>query len=264
MSTAVREAASLRADIRLEAAVLDFRRDLSPSQKIELDSNEAQWRKKPPTIQDVMRLTAQIDRQSARNSGNRRCFGPRLTNVLQSIQQFAALGDIVLGGSQNIIACSVWALVRMTLFSMVGMSTWLEKLSNLLMLAGCSAPRYERMALLYPQSQRLQSHMSEYFIIVVRICHWMLRQTSSSFSGTLFGFLGDSDIRGFQSELERWAIAIKEEVQILSVNENRTGIQHLIRSSEAGAFHRRQKARMRLLDSCSTSPARGGMTYGPT
>ena len=61
----------------------------------------------------MMRLTAAIDRAGRRKG--RRCFGPRLTYVLQAVQQFASIGDIIIGGSQNLIACGVWSLVRMTL-----------------------------------------------------------------------------------------------------------------------------------------------------
>jgi hypothetical protein len=34
---------------------------------------------------------------------------------LQAVQQFAAIGDIVVGGSQNLLACSVWSVVRLML-----------------------------------------------------------------------------------------------------------------------------------------------------
>lgn len=61
-----------------------------------------------------MRLTAEIDRQISRKAGGR-CLGPRFTNFLQGVQQFAALGDVVVGGSQNMVACGVWSLVRMSL-----------------------------------------------------------------------------------------------------------------------------------------------------
>ncbi len=57
-----------------------------------------------------MRLTAEIDRR-VRGS---RCFGPRLTNIFEVVQQYVALGDIIIGGSQSIIACGVWTVVRMT------------------------------------------------------------------------------------------------------------------------------------------------------
>lgn len=58
-----------------------------------------------------MQLTAEINRESGIRG---RCFGPRLTSILQTVQQFAALGDVVVGGTQNLLACGVWSLVRMT------------------------------------------------------------------------------------------------------------------------------------------------------
>lgn len=112
MSLALARAAPLKAEVRLAEAVSLFRADLSSEQKAALDASKSQ---SPPSIHDVMRLTAEIDRETSGKLGGRRCFGPRLTSFLQAVQQFAALGDIVIGGSQNIIACSVWALVRMTL-----------------------------------------------------------------------------------------------------------------------------------------------------
>jgi len=112
MSTALAKAAKLKADIRLAQAVSEFRKDLSTEQKARLAAYEAQAQKHPPDIRDVMMLTAEIDR---RRVGGGRCFGPRFTNFVEGVQQFAALGDIVVGGSQNIIACGVWSLVRLSL-----------------------------------------------------------------------------------------------------------------------------------------------------
>lgn len=37
------------------------------------------------------------------------------------------------------------------------------------MTVGRSTPRYQEMALLYPRSKGLQSHLSEYFIVVVHV-----------------------------------------------------------------------------------------------
>jgi hypothetical protein len=109
MSSALVKAAPLKADIRLAQAVSSFEADLSTDQKKALRDYQAQSREALPYIHDVMQLTARIDR------GGGRCFGPRLTNVLQSVQQFAALGDVIVGASQSIIACAVWSLVRMSL-----------------------------------------------------------------------------------------------------------------------------------------------------
>ena len=112
MSLALARSAPLKAEIRLAQAVSEFEADLSTQQKVALHAQRSQTCTAPPSIQDVMRLTAEID---LRVSTSGRCFGPRLTNVLQAVQQFAALGDVIIGGSQNLIACGVWSLVRMTL-----------------------------------------------------------------------------------------------------------------------------------------------------
>jgi hypothetical protein len=107
-------ASRLKPEIRLAQAVSQFEADLSDKQKIAFRTLKSQSRNSPPNPSDVMRLTAEIDCQMSRKAG-RRCFGPRFTNFLQGVQQFAALGDVVVGGSQNLIACGVWALVRMSL-----------------------------------------------------------------------------------------------------------------------------------------------------
>lgn len=111
MSTALAKAARLKADIRLAQAISEFKRDLTTDQKKVFSDCQEASQKHPPSIKDVMQLTAEIDLRQ----GGRQCFGPRFTNFLQGVQQFAALGDIIAGGSQNLIACGVWSLVRMSL-----------------------------------------------------------------------------------------------------------------------------------------------------
>ena len=102
----------LKPELRLAQAVSQFDADLSSDQKATLRAYRSQIHDVPPDPSDVMRLTAEFDRRV--NSGGR-CFGPRMTNFLSAVQQFAAIGDVMIGGSQNIIACSVWSLVRTSL-----------------------------------------------------------------------------------------------------------------------------------------------------
>lgn len=114
MSGPLANASRLKPEIRLVQAVSQFEADLSDEQKTTFRAYRSQSRDSSPDPSDVMRLTAEIDRRASANVGNR-CFGPRFTNFLQVVQQFAALGDVVVGGSQNLIACGVWSLVRMSL-----------------------------------------------------------------------------------------------------------------------------------------------------
>ena len=98
MSRAITNAAPLTPQIRLAEAVSQFEADLSTQQKASFRANREQSYKSPPEIGDVMRLTAEIDRQTSRKLRGGRCFGPRFTNALQAVQQFAALGDVIIGG----------------------------------------------------------------------------------------------------------------------------------------------------------------------
>lgn len=115
MSSALAKAAPLKPEIRLAQAISQFDASLSDGEKAALRADRVGLSKSPPDISDVMRLTADIDSRAAAKMTGGRCFGPRLTNILQAIQQFAALGDVVVGASQNFAACGVWSLVRMTL-----------------------------------------------------------------------------------------------------------------------------------------------------
>ena len=94
-------------------------------------------------------------------------------------------------------------------------SSYLERLSTLLMGAGRSAPRHQSIAMLYPRSTHLQSYLSEYYIVVVNLCHKLLRFTQKSTVGQLTGALSSPNINTYQAELEQWATAIKEEMNLL-------------------------------------------------
>ncbi|KAL4931485.1 uncharacterized protein BDV17DRAFT_256883 [Aspergillus undulatus] len=102
MSTALAKAGRLKPEVRLGQAISDFQAQLPSPQKANLRAQQA--RATPPDMRDVMQLTAELNRSSGVGG---RCFGARLTNILQSVQQFAALGDIVLGGMQNLLASGV-------------------------------------------------------------------------------------------------------------------------------------------------------------
>ena len=128
MSSALAKAATLKPEIRLAQAVSLFEADLSTDQKAIFRDHRSHSCDNPPDIHNVMRLTAEIDRNTSGKGG--RCYGPRLTNILQSVQQFAALGDVVVGGSQNLVACGIWSLVRMAL--LVGLFQFLHLLSLLI------------------------------------------------------------------------------------------------------------------------------------
>ena len=123
------------------------------------------------------------------------------------------------------------------------------------MIVGRSAPRYENMTLLYPRSKSLQSHLSEYFIVVVRLCHQLLKFTRKSTLERLVSFPSDSDMRNYQLELDRWSSTIREEVALLmgqSIKEQSSSLKALLKFSDSESHRRKVKAHVRVLDACST------------
>ena len=146
----------------------------------------------------------------------------------------------------------------MSLKLFVNFSSYLEKLSALLMVAGRSAPRHQSIAVLYPRSPRLQSYLSEYYVIVVRLCHKLLNFTQRSTVGQLAVGLGGLDINLYQAELEQWADAIKEEMSILIAEriegeaQKNWGVRALLTKNSASKSElRRWKINQRVLASLS-------------
>jgi hypothetical protein len=119
------------------------------------------------------------------------------------------------------------------------------------MAIGRSAPRYEALALLYPWSKTLQAHLSEYFIVVVRLCHNLMKFAQKSGLKQFTSSLGDSDLKTAESNLNEWAGAIKEEVNLLlakKINDETqevTGLRALI-MKDSDSLARRQKLAARF------------------
>lgn len=267
----IAKAAALKPAIRLAQSISEFEAGLSDEHKASFRSDRSKSLHKPLDPSEVMRLTAEIDRRVVQQNGGGQCFGPRLTNILQAVQQYAALGDIVVGGSQNIIACGIWSLLRLTLLvspllfchyiltdysqTLASYSSYMDKLSKLLMLAGRKAPRYEQLALLYPRSSNLQSCLSEYYIVVVQLCRRLYKATQRTTIGSYFSFLSDVDLREHETNLQLWADCIKDEVTLLTarkITEQNTFLGVLSKNSQYDLHRKRVRTRLRILDACST------------
>ena len=111
MALALRNAAPLKPSILLVQAISEYKATLNDERKAEFHKYCSH---SPPTPNDVMRFTAEIDRASCA-SKRRRCFGPRLTNVLQSVQQLSMVVDTVVGGVDSIMASSIWGVLKLSI-----------------------------------------------------------------------------------------------------------------------------------------------------
>lgn len=109
MAVSTASLGKLSPEIQLIQAISEYEAILSTDDKASLQHLKD---KRPPDTIGVVQFTAVIDRTS---QAGERCGGTPFTNVLHAIQAFATVGDVVVGGSQNMMASGLWALVRFTL-----------------------------------------------------------------------------------------------------------------------------------------------------
>lgn len=117
---------------------------------------------------------------------------------------------------------------------------------------GRASPRHEALALLYPRSKKLQSHLFEYFVVVVGLCRHIHQFGQKSTLGQLASALNDAKLQPFRSDLDYWAINIKEE-SALQEHQESSGFRALLKkTSETSSQQRNITAKLRVLDYCST------------
>jgi hypothetical protein len=98
----------------LEAAVSRFKAELTPAQWAEFDKTERARRSRTVGASDVTELVTKVTREYAKKA-HKPDRGRRLAKFLRVLRQFCNAGDIVVGGSQNLVASGVWAAARLCL-----------------------------------------------------------------------------------------------------------------------------------------------------
>ncbi|KAH1305419.1 hypothetical protein KXX05_004052 [Aspergillus fumigatus] len=251
MEHPIANASKLKPEIRLGQALASFKAVLSTNQRARFDESIAAFKDHPPDANDVNRLAAEINRDIQRTT--RQCYGPRFVHVLQAVQQYASIGDVVVGGSQNLVASGVWAAM------LTQSASYLEKISMLFMNAGRSAPRYQDMALLYPRSKRLRDALCEYFIVILNVCKHAVDFLQKSPLSQFTSAISDSCLVSFEKDLQQWSVVIVEEVTLLSsqslqeeARENSRFRQIMVKLSDSRNRCQQVALRIRILDACST------------
>jgi rRNA-processing protein FCF1 len=177
----------------------EFEAILSDDRKVSFRTKRSQARESPPDSNDVMCLTAEIDRSVSRKA--RRCFGPRLTNMFLPVQQFASLGGI-------------WSLARMTLLvgtPILASSWWI--VNNLLLtddISICVLPgkaitsiyEYWTFCAMIPRSKNPQAYLCEQFIVIVRLCHQTKKKSTLA---PVSYIIANAVFVTFHSQLKSWA-----------------------------------------------------------
>lgn len=104
----------LRPEARLGLAISEFAQSLDSDRKREFRRIQT-WKSTHLSGHDVIKLTEEINQEGARRHRSWRPHGTKVGGFLSRIQTFASIGDVLIGGSQNLIATGVWSAVRLSL-----------------------------------------------------------------------------------------------------------------------------------------------------
>ena len=106
--------------------------------------------------------------------------------------------------------------------------------------------------MLYPLSTNLQAYILEYFILVVGLCRYLFRFGKKSALQQFTSSLSDGELKGFQSDLEKWAHSIETEMQVSEAQES-SDARTLTRSMfDSASYQQKLAAKKRVLDFCSS------------
>ena len=130
---------------------------------------------------------------------------------------------------------------------------------------GCSCPRYQDFGLLYPNSERLQNLLCRYYAVVINLCKQAVLFLNKSFLSQIPSIVRSfaTEFRHFNDDLERFAIAIRQEVSLASKQlqndeaDKNSRFRALATFANARAWELKKrninvKVKSQVLDACST------------
>lgn len=108
MEVILPQSSKLKAQVRLGMAIKAFYESLSKENQAIFNSYRDAAHATAPGLDDIRQIAADINR----NSGKPR--GDRFKRVMETLQQFVAVGDVVIGSTQNMLAAGAWSVARLT------------------------------------------------------------------------------------------------------------------------------------------------------
>lgn len=228
----------LKPEARLGLAISEFAQNLDDERRKEFRSMQTTQEAKI-SGRDIIKMTEEINQEGARRHRSWRPHGTKVGGFLSRIQAFATIGDVLVGGSQNLIATGVWSAVKLSLLvscsqnftefnrslidSIIEIATgylsYFERLSTLFMRLGTSWALHEDFARLFPTSKELQTYFCEYLIVLMKLCNKIVEFCNKGTRSQLFSSLGssfDSEFGSVENELNQWGSLIQHQTQILA------------------------------------------------
>ena len=108
MEVILSQSSKLKAQVRLGRAISVFYESLDAENKAIFNSYRDAAHTAAPGLGDIRQIAAEVDRKA------RKPCGDRFKRVLEALQQFVAVGDVIIGSTQNMLAAGVWSVARLT------------------------------------------------------------------------------------------------------------------------------------------------------
>jgi hypothetical protein len=99
---------------KVQVAASKFKGALTEDQKKEFRILEKRIAKSPDAV-DILQLTQALDRRHSSRHGSEKRYTNRLMEFLTELQPLLQGIDVAVGGTQNIILCSVWGALKICL-----------------------------------------------------------------------------------------------------------------------------------------------------
>ncbi|KAM0491790.1 hypothetical protein ACHAP8_010420 [Fusarium lateritium] len=205
MSVVVPAAVSLSPAIRLAKAVSEFGAGLDDRYRPTFKTWQTH---SPPSELDVIRLTEEVNRDGSRlHQKSWKPFGTRLYKFLDQVQLLVQPGDILVSGSQNIIASGI----------ATGYLSYFEKVSLLLMRLGHATVIQRDRIQLFPNDPDLEAFTCEYLIVVVEMCKVFIHFEKKNFFIKLTWSASiEKEFEEFEGQLGVWSKVINKKLAYLN------------------------------------------------
>ncbi|KAF5614004.1 NACHT domain protein, partial [Fusarium sp. NRRL 25303] len=162
-----------------EDSLTEFAKSLQKLDKDMLRRFEASF---TPDADSVIMTVMEISKIAEKRCPNsQRDYATFSTNLFSLLQRFAPIGDIIVGGAQNLAISGAWSAIRLGIEISLSWSTVYERLSEMLLRISKSSQINYDLVSLFPSSVRLQALAYQYLTAVVEISEKIVKFANRSF-----------------------------------------------------------------------------------
>ena len=169
-----------------------------------------------------------------------RSVSSRLCTFLEAVQKFAGIVDTFVSSNPS-IAALVWGGVKTTLLATSHVSSYFDKVTNLIMEIGRMCPPYQSFGALYPGCVELQKALCEYYALVVRLCTKIVTELRKPD----WQRAARSVLFSFETEFSEYTTQIRQAAEVVKIQSKLASERAAEQSRKLDAFERAENESFR-------------------